>query len=131
MIEQLSAWIAAGLATLVIGGFFGWLAATSERFAGPRRAKAAGDQTLMDKAIIEADKRLKGKPSADLDEAKKLAFNLPVDEKTATSAEVLAAFQSQNPDADATKKKAQLEESWATAARTNYGRAAQLAASAT
>ena len=56
MIEQLSAWIAAGLATLVVGGFFGWLAATSERFAAPRRAKSEASRSLMDKAIIEADK---------------------------------------------------------------------------
>lgn len=58
MIEQLSAWIATGLATLVIGGFFGWLAATSEEFAGPRRAKSEASRSLMDKAIIEADKRI-------------------------------------------------------------------------
>ena len=82
------------------------------------------------RAIIDADKRLKGKASAELDEAKKLAFNLPVDEKTATSAEVIAVFQAQNPDPEVTKKKTQLEETWASTARANYARAAQLAASA-
>ena len=82
------------------------------------------------KAILDAEKRLKGKPSADLDEAKKLAFNLPVDEKTATGADVLAVFQSQTADAETTRKKTQLEEGWASTARANYSRAAQLAASA-
>ncbi len=82
------------------------------------------------RAILDAEKRLGGKASADLDEAKRLAFSLPVDEKTATSAEVLAVFQTQNADADTTKKKTQLEESWASGARANYARAAQLAAGA-
>ena len=82
------------------------------------------------RAIIDAEKRLGGKASAELDEARRLAFSLPVDEKTATGAEVLAVFQAQGADAGTTKKKAQLEEGWASTARANYARAAQLAASA-
>ena len=82
------------------------------------------------KAIIDAEKRLGGKASAELDEAKKLAFSLPVDEQAATGPEVLAVFQARNPDAETTRKKSQLEENWASAARANYARAAQLAASA-
>lgn len=79
------------------------------------------------RAIIQAEKRLAGKASADLDTARQLAFSLPVDEKTATGAEVRAAFQAQSPDAATTRKKTELEEHWASTARANYARAVQLA----
>jgi hypothetical protein len=82
------------------------------------------------KAIHEADKRLAGKKSAQLDEAKKLAFTPPVDEKQATDKALLALFKADKKDAEASKKKAAVEEEWAAKAKANYAKAAELAASA-
>jgi len=82
------------------------------------------------KAIHEAEKRLAGKKSAQLDEAKKLAFTPPVDEKQASDKALLALFKADKKDAEASKKKAAVEEEWAAKAKANYAKAAELAASA-
>jgi ABC-type Fe3+ transport system substrate-binding protein len=82
------------------------------------------------KAIHEAEKRLAGKKSAQLDEARKLAFTPPVDEKQATDKALLALFKADKKDAEASKKKAAVEEEWAAKAKANYAKAAELAAAA-
>lgn len=43
---------------MLLTAAFTWIAATSERFAAPARAKSPQDRTLIDKAIIEADKKI-------------------------------------------------------------------------
>jgi hypothetical protein len=52
------------------------------------------------KAIHEAEKRLAGKKSAQVDEARKLAFTPPVDEKQAADKALLALFKADKKDAD-------------------------------
>ena len=58
MLDQLTLYIATAVASLVVGGLIAYAAATSERLAAPRRAKAPEDRTLTDKLIIEADRRI-------------------------------------------------------------------------
>lgn len=58
MIDQLTLYIATAVASLIVGGLFAYMAATSERFAAPRRAKPENERTLTDKLIIEADRRI-------------------------------------------------------------------------
>ena len=82
------------------------------------------------KAIHEAEKRLGGKKSPQVDEARKLAFTPPVDEKQATDKTLLALFKADKKDVEASKKKAAVEEEWAAKAKANYARAAELASSA-
>ncbi|QJR12194.1 hypothetical protein DSM104443_03279 [Usitatibacter rugosus] len=82
------------------------------------------------KAIQDAEKRLAGKKSAQLDEAKKLAFTPPVDEKQASDKALLALFKADKKDAEASKKKAAVEEDWAAKAKANYAKAAELASAA-
>ena len=82
------------------------------------------------KAIHDAEKRLAGKKSAQVDEARKLAFTPPVDEKQASDKALLALFKADKKDAEASKKKAAVEEEWAARAKANYARAAELANSA-
>lgn len=79
------------------------------------------------KAIHDAGKRLGGKKNTQLDEARKLAFSPVVDEKQAADPALLAAFKADKKDAEATRKKTQIEEEWATKAKGNYARAAELA----
>lgn len=82
------------------------------------------------KAIHDAEKRLGGRKSAQVDEARKLAFSPPVDEKMAADKTLLALFKADKKDADASKKKAAVEEEWAAKAKANYARAVELANSA-
>lgn len=82
------------------------------------------------KAIQEAEKRLAGRPSAQLDEAKKLTFSPAVDENKIKDPQLLALFKSKKSDADATRAKARIEEEWANRAKDNYARAVTLANSA-
>jgi ABC-type Fe3+ transport system substrate-binding protein len=82
------------------------------------------------KAIHEAEKRLAGKKSAQLDEARRLAHTPPVDEKQASDKALLALFKADKKDAEASKKKAAVEEEWAAKAKANYARAAELASAA-
>lgn len=86
--------------------------------------------TAATKAIQDAEKRLGGKKSAQLDEAKKLAYTPPVDEKQAADKTLLALFKADKKDAEASKKKAAVEEEWAAKAKANYAKAAELAAAA-
>lgn len=82
------------------------------------------------KAIHEAEKRLGGRKSPQVDEARKLAFTPPVDEKQAADKALLALFKADKKDVEASKKKAAVEEEWAAKAKANYARAVELASSA-
>ncbi len=79
------------------------------------------------KAIHDAEKRLGGKPSAQLEEAKKLAFSPVVDAQQIKDPKLLALFAVSKSDAEGSKAKAAVEEQWATQARANYARAVELA----
>ncbi len=82
------------------------------------------------KALYDAEKRLGGKKSAALDEARKLAFSPVIDEKQASDKALLALFKAKKTDADASKAKAKVEEEWAAKAKANYARAVELASGA-
>ncbi|MEO5693963.1 MAG: extracellular solute-binding protein [Usitatibacter sp.] len=79
------------------------------------------------KAIQEAEKRVGGKPNAQLDEAKKLAWTPPVSEAQSKDKELLATFKAKKGDTSAVAKKTQVEEEWSSKAKANYERATQLA----
>jgi ABC-type Fe3+ transport system substrate-binding protein len=82
------------------------------------------------KAVWEAEKRLGGKASPQLDEAKKLVFAPPVDDKQIADKALLALFKADKKDETASKKKAAVEEEWATKTKAGYARAVELANSA-
>lgn len=82
------------------------------------------------KAIHEAEKRMAGKPSAQLDQARQLAFSPAVDEKQIKDPQLLDLFKAKKSDADATRAKARVEEEWANRAKDHYARAVTLANSA-
>jgi phosphoglycerate transport regulatory protein PgtC len=82
------------------------------------------------RAILDAEKRLGGKSNAQLDEARKLVFGAPIDEKTAADKQLLALFRATRQDAEATRRKTEIEEQWASKARTSYARAIELAGAA-
>jgi phosphoglycerate transport regulatory protein PgtC len=79
------------------------------------------------KAIWEAEKRLGGKASPQLEEAKRLVFTPAVDDKQIADKALLALFKADKKDETASKEKARVEEAWATAAKANYSRAVELA----
>jgi len=82
------------------------------------------------KAIWDAEKRLGGKASAQLDEARRLVFTPVVDDKQITDKALLALFKADKKDETASKQKAKVEEEWAAKAKANYARAMELANSA-
>lgn len=79
------------------------------------------------KAIWDAEKRLGGRASAQLDEAKKLAFTPVVDDRQIADKALLALFKADKKDEVASKQKAKIEEEWASKAKANYARAVELA----
>jgi hypothetical protein len=79
------------------------------------------------KAIQEAEKRLAGKPSPQLEEARKLAWTVPFTAQQAQDKEVLAAFKAKKGDEAAVRRKTQIEEEWSSKAKANYARAVELA----
>ena len=81
------------------------------------------------KAIHDAERRLgeRAGASAQLAEARKLAWTAPVDAKQAQDKELLAVFKAKKGDEAATRRKTQIEEEWSSKARANYVRAAELA----
>ena len=81
-------------------------------------------------AIHEAQKRLGSRTSPQLEEAKKLAWTVPVTEQQAKEAELLKVFAAKKGDDAAVKRKTQIEEDWSSKAKANYTRAAELAAAA-
>lgn len=82
------------------------------------------------KAIHDAERRLKGKASPQVAEARKLAFSPIIDERAASDEKLQALFRAEKSNAEATKQKAKVEEDWATKAKANYARAVELASSA-
>ena len=82
------------------------------------------------KAIHDAEKRLGGRASPQLDEARKLAWTPPVNGEQAKDKELLGVFKAKKGDDAAVKRKTQVEEEWATKAKDNYARATELATSA-
>ena len=82
------------------------------------------------KAIWDAEKRLGGKASPPLDEARKLVFTPVVDDKQIADKTLLALFKADKKDETASKQKARVEEEWASKAKANYARAVELANSA-
>lgn len=79
------------------------------------------------KAIQDAEKRLGGKPNAQLEEAKKLAWMPPVSEAQSRDKDLLATFKAKKGDTAAVAKKTQVEEGWSSKAKANYEKAVQLA----
>jgi hypothetical protein len=79
------------------------------------------------KAIQDAEKRLGGKASPQLDEARKLAYTPLVTAQQAADKEYLAVFRAKKGDEAATRKKTQVEEEWSSKAKANYLKAAELA----
>ncbi|HRE13134.1 MAG TPA: extracellular solute-binding protein [Usitatibacteraceae bacterium] len=82
------------------------------------------------KAILEAEKRLGGRKSPALDEARKLVLTPVVDEKQAADPKLLALFKAKKTDAEASKAKAKVEEEWAAKVKANYAKAMELASGA-
>jgi phosphoglycerate transport regulatory protein PgtC len=82
------------------------------------------------KAIQDAEKRLGGRSSPQLEEAKKLAYTLPLSQAQVQDNALLATFKAKKGDEAAIRRKTQLEEEWSTKAKANYARAAELAAAA-
>src|SRR5688500_10250877 len=82
------------------------------------------------KAIQDAEKRLAGRASPQLEEAKKLAWTVPVTEAQAKDKELLAAFKAKKGDEAAVRRKTQVEEEWSTRAKAIYARAVELATAA-
>lgn len=79
------------------------------------------------RAIQDAQKRLGARTSRDLDEARRLAFVPPVDDRQAADPALLALFRADKKDADASKRRAAVEEDWAAKAKANYAKATELA----
>lgn len=79
------------------------------------------------KAIHDAAKRLSGKSSPQLDEARRLVYTPPIDEKQASDKSLAAAFAADKKDAEASRRRAQLEEEWGSRAKANYAKAIELA----
>jgi spermidine/putrescine-binding protein len=82
------------------------------------------------RAIHEAEKRLGGKSSAQLDEAKKLVFTPPASESQVKDKTLLALFKADKKDTAATAQKTKVEEDWAQKVKANYAKATELAAAA-
>jgi ABC-type glycerol-3-phosphate transport system substrate-binding protein len=79
------------------------------------------------KAVQDAQKRLGTRTSRELDEARRLVLTPPVDEKQAADPALLATFRADKKDAEASKRRTQIEEEWAAKAKANYARALELA----
>ena len=82
------------------------------------------------KEIHAAEKRLGGKKSAQLDEARKLVLLPVIDEKQAADKKLLELFKAKKTDVVASQDKAKVEEEWAAKIKANYARAVELAKSA-
>ena len=82
------------------------------------------------KAIHEAEKRLNGKASVQLDEAKKLAFASPLTDAQVKDKALLALFKADKKDTAITAQKTRVEEEWAQKVKANYAKAIELAMAA-
>lgn len=81
------------------------------------------------KAIHDAEKRLSGKASVPLDEARKLTFSPPLSDAQIKDTALIALFTADKKDAAATAQKARVEEEWAQKVKANYAKAVALASS--
>jgi len=79
------------------------------------------------KAIWDADRRLAGRAHAQLEEARKLVFSPPVEDRQIADKALLALFKADKKDETASRQKAKVEEDWASRAKANYARAVELA----
>ena len=79
------------------------------------------------RAIHDAEKRLGGRSSPQLEEAKRLAFTSPLTAQQAGDKEILAAFKAKKGDEAAIRRKTQVEEEWSSKAKANYAKALELA----
>lgn len=79
------------------------------------------------RAIHDAEKRLGGRASAQLEEAKRLAWTPPLNSQQSQDKELLATFKAKKGDEAAIRRKTQHEEEWSTQAKSNYARAVELA----
>ena len=86
--------------------------------------------TAATKAILEAEKRLGGKASTLLDEARKLTFTSVVTEAESKDKALLALFKADKKDAAAIAQKTKVEEEWAQKVKANYAKAVALASAA-
>jgi len=86
--------------------------------------------TAAAKAIQDAEKRLGGRSSPQLEEAKKLAYTVPLSEAQSQDKELQKVFAAKKGDEAAVRRKTQVEEEWSTKAKANYARAVELANSA-
>ena len=82
------------------------------------------------KAINDAEKRLGGKASPQLEEARKLTFTSPVTDAQTKDKTLLALFKADKKDAAATAQKTKVEEEWAQKVKANYAKAVELASAA-
>ncbi len=82
------------------------------------------------KAIHDAEKRLGGKASPQLEEARKLTFTSPVSDAQTKDKTLLALFKADKKDAAATAQKTKVEEEWAQKVKANYAKAVELASAA-
>ena len=85
------------------------------------------DLVAATKAILEAEKRLGGKVSAQLDEARKLTFTPPLLDAQTKDKALLLLFKADKQDAAATAQKTKVEEEWAQKVKANYAKAVELA----
>ena len=79
------------------------------------------------KAIHEAERRLAGRKSPQLDEARRLVLTPAVDDRQITDRKLLDLFKAPKTDAEASRAKAKLEEEWASRSKANYAKAVELA----
>ncbi len=77
------------------------------------------------KAIWDADRRLAGRAHAPLEEARKLVFSPPVEDRQIADKALLALFKADKKDETASRQKAKVEEDWASRAKANYARAVE------
>ncbi len=83
------------------------------------------------KAINEAQQRLGGRASPQLDEARRLVFTPPVDDRQAVDkAMAVGVSAADKKDVEASKRRAQVEDEWTTQAKANYAKAVELASAA-
>jgi phosphoglycerate transport regulatory protein PgtC len=79
------------------------------------------------KAIQDAEKRLAGRPSPQLEEARKLAYTVPLSEAQSADKDLQKVFAAKKGDEAGVRRKTQVEEDWSSKAKANYARAAELA----
>jgi phosphoglycerate transport regulatory protein PgtC len=83
--------------------------------------------TAATKAIHDAERRLAGRKSPQLDEARRLVLTPAVDDRQISDRKLLDLFKAPKTDAEASRAKAKIEEEWASRSKANYAKAIELA----